>query len=62
MMLTVALDIVHQGVQRIAWDDYPDIGEHDFTRILAVAEDYAGPPLPAALDEALNYFKERAEK
>jgi hypothetical protein len=53
----MALQVIAKAVEDHAgliWGDYPDIGEHDWQRIIARARELARPPAPAQRDRALT--------
>lgn len=56
----VSTEVIARGVEKIDWEDFPDIGENDWTRILARAEILAPPQTADMLSWALELLAERA--
>lgn len=61
----VALDVIAGGAcDRVAegWENYPDLGEHDWQRVAEAVERLAPDPDPTLLDEAYALLEGRAEE
>lgn len=57
----VAAAVLRTGLERVEWDDYPDIGEHDWARVVEHADYLARTQAPALLlPRALQYLERRA--
>ena len=56
-MIIVARAILAHATWNVEWEDYPDIGQYDFDRIVSYAKLIA--PYPDKLDEALDVLERR---
>ena len=62
---TVAKDAIHLLVRRgleDAWEDYPEVGQHDWERIEKQIAQWVSAPDSEALTAAMEYLEGRAEK
>ena len=59
--IVVARQVLQFGLDQVEWEDFPDIGEHDWERVMARAKDLAEAPERDEFDRAYALLKERAE-
>lgn len=67
--LRSAIDVVARMIawrisdpERADWEDYPDIGEHDWERVIARVHDLVGAPSDITeFKDSLEYLRRRAE-
>lgn len=68
--LRSAIDVVARMIawrisdpERALWEEYPDIGEHDWERIMKVVENLIGePPDLAEFKDSIEYLSQRADR
>ena len=59
---TVARAVLAESIDDLdAWDSWPEVGEHDWERIVNKVEELAPEVEPKRLDEAMALLKARAE-
>lgn len=57
---TIAREAIARAVENISWEDWPDVGEHDWTAIVARAESLVPRQRPAQVQAAEALLERRA--
>ncbi len=58
----VACQVIQTALERVDWEDFPDLGEHDWSEVYKTAQELLSPwPLTESYQAAYDWLSTRAD-
>jgi len=60
VMVTFARHLLLRGLERVEWEDFPEVGEHDWNEVMEMAKNLANVPTMPTFQQAYDVLAARA--
>lgn len=60
VMVTFARHLLLRGLERVEWEDFPEVGEHDWNEVMEMAKNLATVPTTPTFQQAYDVLAARA--